>query len=433
MRSPKTPRPRSRDATATVAVAVAVAAGLNGLGGCGGGGAGGVEGAFLDDLPRIHLEETARIGSTEDPDYGFSRIGQVQVGPDGNIWVAETQDREIRVYTPEGELMRRVGRRGEGPGEFSHTLSRFGFVGDTVWVWEDLPRRLGLFTREGRVLGTVRVDLVEADLFGPSERARLGPGFVDPEGFLIGVRGGEVAAQGPPQRDTASIPLVRFTLDGRVVDTVGRYEVARRDYPGPISVGRSRHALPVPPSPEPRWVVSGRELVRVDHEAGDGTGQVRITRMTHAGDTVRSRAYALRSIPFPDAYLNSIATDRAQQVGPIMMFGLPGGGVETLERHPQDSAAARVAIRRQMPFPALQPPIQAHHQGADGALWLRREETGATEHRWIVFDTEDRAVGVVEVPRGTRIAWSRGSDVWGVDHDEFGVPWLVRFRRVPEG
>jgi len=42
----------------------------------------------------------------------------------------------------------------------------------------------------------------------------------------------------------------------------------------------------------------------------------------------------------------------------------------------------------------------------------------------------DVPVGVVEVPRGVRIAWSRGDDVWGVEPDDLGVPWLVRFRLV---
>jgi hypothetical protein len=403
------------------------------LAGCGADGGGGAEGAFLDDLPRLALVETARIGSTEDPDYGFSRVGQVQVGPDGNVWVAEAQDLELRVYTPEGERLRSMGRRGEGPGEFERSLDRFGFVGDTVWTWEEWPRRLGLFTLEGRVLATVRVELAEAELFASGEMSRLGPGYVDADGFLVGERGMGMLGQGPPQRDTAHVPLVRFTTAGAVVDTVGAYPAVRRDFPGPITVGRSRHVLPAAPSGEARWIVTGSHLVEVDHDAGDGIGHVRITRLTHVGDTVHTRSYAVRSVPFPEAYLDSIATDRAQQVGPIFTTAPGGAGMEMLERHPEDSAAARAAIRRQMPFPALQPPVQAHHVGADEALWLRREETGGGTRTWVVFGSEDRPRGVVEVPRSVRIAWSDGDETWAVEPDEFGVPWIVRYRLVPEG
>lgn len=408
--------------------AVATAAVFAWLGGCGGDAAAGAEGTVLDDLPRFILEETARIGSTEDPDYGFSRVGQVQVGPDGNIWVGETQDLELRVYTPEGELLRRVGRRGEGPGEISQVLTAFGFVGDTVWAWEDWPRRLGLFTLDGRVLDTVLLELAEAELFSQGERSRLGPGLGDAEGYLVGVRGLGINGAGPPVRDTASIPLVRFALDGTVVDTVGQYPMARRDFPEPITAGRSRHVLPVPPSSEPRWILTERDLVRVDHGAVSGAGHVRITRTTHRGDTLRSRDYAVWAVPFPEAYLDSIATARAQQVGPMISFSPESGAAVRHERHPEDSAAARRAIRRQMSFPDFQPPIQAHHAGADGAIWLRREEMGTDTRHWVVFDTDDAPVGVVEVPRTVRIAWSRGDDVWGVVPDHLGVPWLVRFR-----
>ncbi len=389
-------------------------------------------GAFLEDLPRLHLEELGRIGSTEDPDYGFSRIGPVQVGPDGNVWVAETQDRELRVYSPDGALLRRVGRRGEGPGEFAQNLTSFGFVGDTVWAWEDWPRRLALFSVEGQVLGTVVVDLVEAELFGPGEWSRVDPGRTDPEGYLVGVRGIGNVAQGPPQRDTAWIPIVRFSLEGQVVDTVGHYEFVRQGLSEPITVGRSRYTVPGPPGSGARLVLTDRDRVRIEHDAGDGVGFVRITRMTHGGDTIRTREWSVHGVPFPEAYLDSLATFRAHQVGPIIA-SVPGGGIETIERHAEDSAAARAAIRRRMLFPEFQPPVQAHHVAADGALWIRREGLGAPEQRWVVFDAEELPLGVLHVPAGIRIAWSGGEEVWGVVRDALGVPWLVRFRMAAEG
>lgn len=54
---------------------------------------------MVGDLPTLTLREVQRIGSVDDPDVGFSRIGRMDVGPDGNIFVVDDQDRDIRVYT----------------------------------------------------------------------------------------------------------------------------------------------------------------------------------------------------------------------------------------------------------------------------------------------------------------------------------------------
>lgn len=65
-------------------------------GACGGDATGG--GTLVDDLPSLAVREEVRIGSVEDPEAGFSRIGGVTVGPEGLIYVLEAQAQEIRVY-----------------------------------------------------------------------------------------------------------------------------------------------------------------------------------------------------------------------------------------------------------------------------------------------------------------------------------------------
>jgi hypothetical protein len=72
----------------------------------------------VEALTPLALHEEARIGSVEDPDYGFSSIRSVHVAPHGGIHVYEGLSREVRVYTSSGELLRAMGSRGEGPGEF---------------------------------------------------------------------------------------------------------------------------------------------------------------------------------------------------------------------------------------------------------------------------------------------------------------------------
>ena len=57
------------------------------------------EGIDVDALPILTLQEELRIGSLEDPDYGFSRIRGVDVDRDGQwptaVWVSSSSIRRF--------------------------------------------------------------------------------------------------------------------------------------------------------------------------------------------------------------------------------------------------------------------------------------------------------------------------------------------------
>jgi hypothetical protein len=56
---------------------------------------------------------------------------RVQEGPDGNIYVFDWGDSFIKVYSPEGKYLRRIGGEGQGPGEVQRADgANFGFTRD---------------------------------------------------------------------------------------------------------------------------------------------------------------------------------------------------------------------------------------------------------------------------------------------------------------
>jgi hypothetical protein len=116
-----------------------------------------------------------------------------------------------------------------------------------------------------------------------------------------------------------------------------------------------------------------------------------------------------------------------------MLMGAPGEGLERLESRPEDTAAARRAMLREMPFPRYQNPVQGTFQAADGALWLRREEMGGERVRYTVLDPHDVPVGELEIPRTTRPGWSDGEILWAIEPDELQMPWIVGYRIVGGG
>lgn len=66
---------------------------------------------------RIDLEEVLSIGSLDD-DTLFQWVGII-VTPDNYIYVTDAMDYSIKVFDEQGKLLKKAGRKGQGPGEFS--------------------------------------------------------------------------------------------------------------------------------------------------------------------------------------------------------------------------------------------------------------------------------------------------------------------------
>lgn len=176
------------------------------------------------------------------------------------------------------------------------------------------------------------------------------------------------------------------------------------------------------------WIPTPDGYVMVENEVPESESVLRITRLGHSGDTLATRLLGYQPKAFPDSILEATATEAAHQVGdsPIRT----SSGVEFLERHAEDTAAARSAIRRQMDFPEFQASIQGHQVGADGSIWLRREDLGAEEHRWAVLGADLDPRGEVRIPRSFRILRVSTDGLWVAESDDLGIPWLVHCRLI---
>lgn len=386
-----------------------------------------------DALPSLILVEERRIGSLDDPDFGFSRIGIVEVGPDGRLYVFESQDKQIRVYTAEGELAGRIGRAGQGPGEFQGIDVRFGVQRDTVWASDPAQRRLTFFDLDGRVLSTARYADVPLVLHSPAQRTWVVPTARGADGLFVGDRGGGLGVRpalgSAPVAPTVHVPLVRFDPQGRVVDTVGAYPLPfRSTTTSLIDVGRSRYGIPSPPREDPLLIRETEALLSVTRPVASASDPAtfRVTRTTFRGDTLQDRTFRYRPVSYPARLLDSIAGYAARGEG--RFSGWTEDGSVSIERFRVDSAAAHRTIRAQLAFPEFQPPVQAAWRGNDGSLWLRRESTGDATFRWILLDPDLRPLGTLDLPAGFRAVWSQADRLWAVELDEYGVPWLVHYR-----
>lgn len=100
------------------------------------------EGWRLDSSPALD------IGSRET----LSQLGQTFRLRDGRIVVAHAGGNEILVYSAQGQLLARFGRRGAGPGEFQD-ISRTFLVGqgDSIMVYDYTQNRVSVFDTQGKL------------------------------------------------------------------------------------------------------------------------------------------------------------------------------------------------------------------------------------------------------------------------------------------
>jgi len=76
----------------------------------------------------LHASQVIPIGQNE----GAGRLlipTQIEEGPDGDIYIYDQMDTQIKVFSPDGRYVRKIGRKGQGPGEIQRSDGvSFGFT-----------------------------------------------------------------------------------------------------------------------------------------------------------------------------------------------------------------------------------------------------------------------------------------------------------------
>ncbi len=102
----------------------------------------------------VDLEEQWRRGD-EDDELFFGLVVQACAGDGGEIFLLDAQLNEVMVLSAGGELLRTVGREGEGPGEFRRAGDLLLTPEGEVGVVQRMPGTIVLLTPDGLPAGTV--------------------------------------------------------------------------------------------------------------------------------------------------------------------------------------------------------------------------------------------------------------------------------------
>ena len=235
------------------------------------------------------------------------------------------------------------------------------------------------------------------------------------------LRGGLLVAAGLTRElrpNESHAPIVISNDSGVVVATIGRmtrvrsavrFSNGRMVVFGAGSLADSLEDYPLTVvAPDGDWVAV------VERAAATSSDQshYRVTRYSSTAAREWDRTFTYRprrlSRALSEGFVDDFATRNADQWGGY--------------------AAARRTLIEAMPPIEFYPPIIAAEPGIDGSLWLlERGVTGDTAV-WKVLDPNGRPTRSVRLPRGFRLKLGGADHVWGVELDEDGVSYIVRYR-----
>ena len=105
-------------------------------------------------------ELLAEIGNVDGPpEYQFADVVAAVRLDNGDIVVADRGASELRSYDAEGNFRWRVGREGEGPGEFQRLDFLGRMAGDSLMTYDPILLRIQVFDPGGRLFRTFRAEL----------------------------------------------------------------------------------------------------------------------------------------------------------------------------------------------------------------------------------------------------------------------------------
>jgi len=198
----------------------------------------------------VDLVEELVIGNdTSREDHWFAFLNAIDADAEGRIYTVDPKSIRIRIFGPDGSLVKAFGRKGQGPGEFGGPGGIVAAPDGAFIVSDVLNGRLSYFDREGAYL--------KGTPFGTLRIAGLAVGR-DPDIFAIRTQ--------MPQGGSQEWELVKFDPDLKVLRSVHSISITYKGRAFPLLPDRIFFGL----AGDGRlaWMVSNDYAIRVEDASG---------------------------------------------------------------------------------------------------------------------------------------------------------------------
>lgn len=358
----------------------------------------------------LSVEPAVSIGAGTDPEVALYRVTAVAALPAGGVVVGMNTPPQALVFERGGRLVARLGRQGQGPGEFSSVGSVVPLTDDSVAVWDPDRRRISVFTIAGDFVR--EVDLSElapvSTRAAPDTRSNSGITHLlrSTPGTLVVF--GEGATSSDPERgiNRATLPAFRVSGAGEEIASFGSIPGMEWHHGGPAG------ALPLPFGARTYGATAGDMFVVGTAEATE----VRV--FGPEGDLTRI-------VRWPDA--DRVVGGEYLSRWSAMVDSAPPSIRQLVE-----------AMPRREQYPAFEGMVTSElgnlwigeYAGPVGIWPLRRADHGpemlqpqlrTPSRRWLVFTSDGVLEARVQTPEGFEPYSVDGDHVWGVYSDSLGV------------
>lgn len=342
-------------------------------------------------------------------------IEQLVPAADGSMFMLDIRTEGVLAFGPDGAFRRRIGRRGEGPGELLSPW-RLGLLGrDTLWV-ADARQRVNLYDAStGQSL---------ADL-GPATWAATTVGGEIARPFAV-LADHSIMAFRWAERDVLGELFALRVERGAASEgaPLALLDLRDRSVAAPVPAGGGGLQLRNPFSHSDMIAVGpgGRRVVVIRRPRPEGSPAFFIAERH---DVLRGIVDTVRVSYEPRPLDAGEVRAWAEELGPVERM------VE-LGAFPSRAAGVE-SVLEALDAPGHHPPVENRGRGIidegvlmdpEGSIWFQLYDADGRSNEWIVVSGEGGAgeVSHVAAPEGARVLAVSGDRVWAAVRDAFGVP-----------
>ena len=359
----------------------------------------------------------------------FSCISGLRELSDGRIVVADQREKTVQIIDLRTGATVRVGREGQGPGEWAAPAGIFPSVGDTTLLWDQGNRRFLPIYPDGTT-----GKAFSTDISGGGMTIITPPRGVDRQGriYLPGSDFAPAPGGGPPV-GADSTAILRFDPRTTKFDTLGFLKNPKPDIQTNSSGNRSMVMImaPNPLLPQATWTVTPDGRVAIAQPEPYHLEYLTPAKVKTVGPTIR-----YTKLPVTQADKNAPFVPNNCQT--TISIGAPAGGGRGAATT-TFGGGARGSGRGPAPrddWPEFKAPFigggrigNSVVSAPNGDIWvLRTRPANDAIPTYDIFDARGQVTGRMALPKGARLVAFGTGTVYLTRMDDDDLLYIQRYR-----
>ena len=380
--------------------------------------------------PAFAQQPPLRVISKPDLEYAepFTCVSGIRELSDGRIIVSDVREKTVQLIDLRTGRSTKIGREGQGPGEWATPQALFALPGDTTLLWDPQNGRFLTIHPDGSVGGEMKVELgggMSGRLMASLPRGgdAMGRLYYQGSAFTLGERG-----SAPIEAD--SVPILRYDRRTSKIDTMTFLAVPKANVQTTSGSNNTRISIssPNPFTPQRAWAVAPDGRIAIISPEPYRVEWLSATKSRTTGPAINYERQRLTE------------ADKAPLQAPNCGFTVsrgdgPGGAVSGQVRQTVTAVAGGGGGGAAPPrddYPEFKPPFLPRYGSPivapNGDLLVGRSRGPNDPPVYDVFDARGQLTSRVQLPKGTRISGFGKGTLYLFRMDDDDLVYLQRYR-----